>query len=64
MKIAPPESMEALIRLRDRLQRGLPAREGGYWTVMIYHCRWGWVARSQLRKGQRKPIQLELVQQS
>ena len=50
MKIAPPESQEQLEELRNRLRCGLPAKPGTYWDVMIYKCRWGWVARAQLRK--------------
>jgi hypothetical protein len=56
VKIAPPVSQDALEELRERLQCGLPRREGWYWTVMIYRCRWGCVARAQLRppRGTRR----------
>ena len=50
MKIARPASREELEALRERLQRGLIAPQGYRWQVMIYKCRWGWVARAQLRR--------------
>ena len=62
MKIAPPKSLEELNALKERLQRGMPAPEGWRWQVMIYHCRWGWVARAQLRRPKPlTPTQLALI---
>ena len=61
MKIAPPESLQALEDLRYRLERSMPPSSGGYWQVMIYKCRWGWVARAQLRRNRRPPKQLPLL---
>jgi hypothetical protein len=60
MKIAPPASLQELEALRQRLQCGLPAKEGFRWQVMIYHCRWGWVARAQLRRP-KPPTRTQLA---
>jgi hypothetical protein len=62
MKVQAPNNAEELEALRQRLQCGLPAKEGYYWQVMIYHCRWGWVARAQLRRP-RAPTRTELALQ-
>jgi hypothetical protein len=55
MKIDPPKSQEELEALRQRLQCGVPMPSGYYRQVMIYKCRWGWVARAQLRKLKPRP---------
>jgi hypothetical protein len=60
MKIAAPSSLAELEALRERLQRGLPAQAGYRWQVMIYKCRWGWVARAQLRRP-KPPTRTQLA---
>ena len=48
MKIAPPRSLHAKLKLQKTLAANLLPHPDGRWRVIVYQSRYGWCARAHL----------------